>query len=232
MSNKNNIEGEGYNKGDEYEDKITNILIDKQILPKDYQRAGASHKSDIVVPYNNKKINIEIKNKSKGADYGQKELKWSNEKKFYWTDKSPNDPIVKLYNKLNIIEKYLDKDYVPRRYSIDISKLTKVDKQYDLDMCKKTFPIPLKALEIYYENKKCYYIQIEKSGFYHLTKDIFKLGTPKYDGKIGLRLRTKTRSSKKIYMYGLLGKIALLEKPTPSHLDIEELDGREFPFKD
>jgi hypothetical protein len=98
-------------------------------------------------------------------------------------------------------------------------------------MCKKTFPIPLKALFLYYENKNCYYIQIEKSGFYHLESDIFNLGTPRYDGKIGLRLRTKTRSSKKIYMYGLLGKIALLEKPTPSRFDLEELDGREFPFK-
>ena len=227
---KKNIQGKGYNKGDEYEDKITNILIDKEMLPQDYERAGASHKSDIVVPYKGKKINVEIKNKSKGADYGQKELKWSNERKFYWTDKNPNDPIVKLYKKLNIIEKYLDKDYVPRRYSVDINKLKKTDKQYDLDMCKKTFPIPLKALFLYYESKKCYYIQIEKSGFYHLKKDIFNLGTPKYDGKIGLRLRTKTRSSKKIYKYGLLGKIALLEKPTPSHMDIEELDGRKFPF--
>ena len=230
---KKNIEGVGYNKGDKYEDKITNILIDKEILPNDYKRAGASHKSDIIVPYKNKKINIEIKNKSKSADYGQKELKWSKERKFYWTDKDSNDQIVKLYKRLNIIEKYLDQDYVPRRYSVDIKKLTKADKQYDLDRCKqKAVPIPLEALILYYEIKKCYYIQIEKSGFYHLRRDIFNLGTPKFDGKVGIRLRTKTRSSKKIHMYGLLGKIALMEKPKPSKFDIEELEGREFPFKD
>ena len=52
---KKNIEGLGYNKGDKYEDKITNILMDKEILPNDYKRAGASHKSDIVVPYKKKK---------------------------------------------------------------------------------------------------------------------------------------------------------------------------------
>jgi hypothetical protein len=231
MSDKTIIVGEGYNEGDKYEDKITKILINKKILPTNYKRAGATHRSDIEINYKNKNINVEIKNKNKGADYGQKELKWSKEKKFYWTEKDPNDPIVKLYYRLNIIKKYLNKDYIPRRYSVDIHKLTKIDKQFDLDMCKKTFPIPLKALFLYYENKKCYYIQIEKSGFYHLEKDIFNLGTPRYDGKIGLRLRTKTRSSKKIYMYGLLGKIALLEKPTPSTFDLEELDGRDFPFK-
>ena len=35
---KNNIQGKGYNKGDKYEDKITNILIDKGILPEDYKK--------------------------------------------------------------------------------------------------------------------------------------------------------------------------------------------------
>ena len=39
MSNKNNIEGVGYNKGDKYEDKISNILKNKKILPEDYIRA-------------------------------------------------------------------------------------------------------------------------------------------------------------------------------------------------
>jgi len=63
-----------------------------------------------------------------------------------------------------------------------------------------------------------------------LAKDIHKLGVPRYDGEIGLRLRAKTRSSKKPYMYGLLGKIALLKKPNPSEYDLEELDGRKFPF--
>ena len=132
MSDKTIIVGEGYNEGDKYEDKITKILINKKILPTDYKRAGATHRSDIEINYKNKNINVEIKNKNKGADYGQKELKWSKEKKFYWTEKDPNDPVVKLYYRLNIIKKYLNKDYIPRRYSVDIHKLTKIDKQYDL----------------------------------------------------------------------------------------------------
>ena len=229
---KKNIQGKGYNKGDKYEDKITNILINKKFLPKNYKRAGASNRSDVEIIYKKKNIKIEVKNKDKGADYGQKELKWSKEKKFYWTDKNSNDPIVKLYYDLNIIGKYIDKNFIPRRYSKELNEITNADKKYDLKMCEKTVEIQLHALFLYYQNKNCFYIQIEKSGFYYLAKDIFNLGVPKYDGKIGLRLRAKTRSSEKPYMYGLLGKIALLKKPTPSQYDLEGLDGREFPFKD
>lgn len=227
---KNKIEGKGYNKGDEYEDKITKILIEKKILPQNFKRAGASNRSDIEIKYKNKIIFIEIKNKNKGADYGQKELKWSKEKKFFWTEKKINDPIVKLYNELNIIDNYIDKSFVPRRYSKKLNEITNEDKKYDLRMCEKTVKIPLEALFLYYKDKKCYYIQIENSGFYFLSKDISNLGVPKYDGEIGLRLRAKTRSSKKPYMYGLLGKIALLKKPTPSEYDLEQKDGKKFPF--
>ena len=61
MSDKTIIVGEGYNEGDKYEDKITKILIDKEILPKDYVRAGASDKADVEINFKGKKIKIEIK---------------------------------------------------------------------------------------------------------------------------------------------------------------------------
>ena len=63
----------GYNKGDKYEDKIANILIDKKILPKNYMRAGASDKTDIDFIHKNQNLNIEIK-ADENADYGQKYL--------------------------------------------------------------------------------------------------------------------------------------------------------------
>ena len=71
---KNNIQGKGYNKGDKYEDKITNILIDKGILPEDYKRAGASNRSDIEIIYKNPSTNNfqelwEITDKEKFAKY-------------------------------------------------------------------------------------------------------------------------------------------------------------------
>ena len=55
MSDKTIIVGEGYNEGDKYEDKITKILINKKILPTDYKRAGATHRSDIEINYKSKK---------------------------------------------------------------------------------------------------------------------------------------------------------------------------------
>ena len=45
-----------YNKGDAYEDKITNILIGKNILPKEYKRAGASDQPDIEIVFDKKKF--------------------------------------------------------------------------------------------------------------------------------------------------------------------------------
>ena len=95
MSDKTIIVGEGYNEGDKYEDKITKILIDKKILPIDYERAGASDKTDVDFIFNKKNINIEIK-ADENADYGQKELKWSKEKIMVGLGlkKDPNDPVV------------------------------------------------------------------------------------------------------------------------------------------
>jgi hypothetical protein len=92
-------------------------------------------------------------------------------------------------------------------------------------------------------------LQLENYGYYHLEKDTNSLGTPKFDGLISLRLRGKTiysteRKQKKNsdgkvitiktgkptpWNYSFLGVIKMSKKPTPSHLDIEELDGREFP---
>ena len=43
-------------------------------------------------------------------------------------------------------------------------------------------PIPLDTLFEYYAIKKCFYIQIENSGFYHLQKDKFEIGTKQFDG--------------------------------------------------
>ena len=68
-------------------------------------------------------------------------------------------------------------------------------------------------------------------------KDKFNLGTQQFDGQICLRTRAKYRKSKedipsRPWEYGLLAKIRLKKKPTPSKFDIEELEGREFPFKD
>ena len=232
-----------------YEDKIIEILKKKNLIPQDTKRTGGSDKADLVVNYKGNKIIIELKDKNQGADYGQKELIWSSDKLWSWSPgkNKTEDATVKLFKGLKIIENYIDKDFEPRRYSKKKSMKEKIksiyedvtveDYKYDLKcMEKPNIPIPLNTLFKYYAIKNCFYIQIEKSGFYHLQEDKFKLGTKKFDGQISLRLRAKYRGSrenmpKKPWDYGLLAKISLPTKPTPSHLDIEKLEGREFPFK-
>lgn len=238
------------NLGFEYEDKIIKILKHKKIIPQNKRRTGGSDKADLVIEFKNNKIITELKDKNKGADYGQKELIWDHEKFWSWSLGKTNkeDETVKLFKSLKIIENHIDKEFIPRKYSKKKTNQKKVksvyedvtveDYRYDLKhMEKDNIPIPLDTLFKYYEFKNCFYIQIEKSGFYHLKKDKFNLGTQQFDGEICLRTRAKFRKSKKDILktpweYGLLAKIRLKKKPKPSKFDIEELDGREFPFKD
>ena len=239
----------GYNKGDKYEDKIANILIDKKILPKNYMRAGASDKTDIDFIHKNQNLNIEIK-ADENADYGQKYLKWDKKNKWFWVKK---DNVTEMYKEMKIIDTYIKSSFIPRRFTINSQKITLGDKKYDQHQFERPeIEIPLKTLFEYYKQKNCYYIQIQNYGFYHLQKDTNSLGTKQFDGIIKLRLRAKTiNSTKKIYKtdklgnkvrintgiltpwnYGFLGVIKMTKKPTKSKFDIEELEGRKFPFKD
>ena len=237
------------NKGFDYEDKIIEKLKLKKIISADKKRTGGSDKADIIINYKNNEVIIELKNKDQGADYGQKELTWNSNKLWSWSlgKSKTEDSTVKLFKGLNVIENYISKDFIPRRYSkikevnIMRSKYENVTvDDYNFDrttMERPNIPIPLNTLFDYYKFKKCFYIQIERSGFYHLSMDKFNIGTEQFDGEIELRLRAKYRGSRKNistkpWDYGFLAKIGLKKKPTPSKFDLEELDGREFPFKD
>ena len=249
MANKKIIVGEGYNEGDKYEDKIAKILIDKKILPIGYVRAGASDKADVEINFKRKIIKIEIK-ADQNADYGQKYLKWDKTDKWSWV---ANDNVTKMYDKMNIIENYINKDFVPKKFTKEQNKISTADKRNDQkEFEKQNIIIPLETLFEYYSEKNCYYIQLENCGFYHLKEDIMSLGTSQFDAIITLRLRAKTiNTTKKIYKkdtngkkirtdtgiptpwnYGFLGVIKMYKKPSLSQYDLEELDGREFPFKD
>lgn len=234
------------NKGFDYEKKINQILIQKKLLPKNNKITGGADKADVSIIYKNKKILIELKNKDKSADYGQKELLWTPEKKWYWTLKKVNDPINDLYEKLKIIENHIPKDFIPRKYSKVKDKKDKIksiyedikpeDYEYDKNKIeKRDIEIPLDTLFTYYEIKNRFYIQIENCGFYHLKKDKFNIGTKQFDGKISLRLRAKYRGSSrniliKPWDYGFLAKISINKMPTESTFDLEEKNGKKFPF--
>ena len=243
------IDGEGYNEGDKYEDKITKILIDKKILPGGYMRAGASDKTDIDFIFNNKNFNIEIK-ADENADYGQKFLGWKKDDGWTW---SKNDNVTEMYSKMKIIETYIDNSFIPRRFKKAKLQIKQEDKRYDQKKFEKSnIEIPLNTLFEYYAEKKCFYIQLQNYGFYYMKEDINNLGIPQFDGVISLRLRAKTiysteRKQKKNvqgktitintgkptpWNYSFLAVIKMSKKPTPSNKDVEELNGRKFPFKD
>lgn len=275
MSNENNIEGVGYNKGDKYEDRISNILKNKKILPKDYIRAGASDKADVEINFRDKKVKIEIKGEKKiNPDFGQVSLKWSKDKNWFWVEVEDKKEVIKIYKSLNIIKKHIN--FIPKRYTKNKDKITLADQKYDSQMEKSNIQIPVETLFKYYEAKNTYYIQIQNLGFFHLAKDIFNIGTTQFPGQVYLRLRHKVHDSyeykvfpndkdqikhfdtkKKKWVirvksertpphkryctgketpgaYSFFGVMKRDNKinSKPSKFDIEELDGREFPFKD
>tara|TARA_Y100000389_G_scaffold173814_1_gene183273 strand:- start:129 stop:593 length:465 start_codon:yes stop_codon:yes gene_type:complete len=154
---------------------------------------------------------------------------------------------------MKIIETYIDSSFIPRKFTKEKLLITKEDKIYDQKKFEKpNIEIPLNTLFEYYAEKKCFYIQLQNHGLYYMKDDINNLGVPQFDGTISLRLRAKTiysteRKRKKNdqgkfitintgklthWNYNFLGVIKMSKKPTPSNRDIEELDGREFPFKD
>ena len=225
---------EGYNKGDIYEDKIHKILIKKNFINKESSRAGASDRADIEVIYNNKNIRIEVK-ADENADYGQKSIKWSKEKGWTW---AKSDKVTKFYEEIKIIENYINKKFIPRKFTKERLKITQADKSYDQKNFEKPkIEIPLETLFNYYKIKNVYYIQLENYGFYHLSEDKLNLNTKMFDGKMVLRLRAKTIHSKDKkgnltpWNYNFYGVLKMLKKPTPSNFDLEEKDNKEFPFK-
>ena len=87
-----------YNKGDAYEEKIFQICEKKKILAPNFNRAGASGKSDIKILHKGAVYNIEVK-ADENADYGQKYLTWNKINGWEW---SIEDEITNLYDGLDL----------------------------------------------------------------------------------------------------------------------------------
>ena len=93
---------------------------------------------------------------------------------------------------------------------------------YDYANFKDAFmSIPSNALSDHYAKKGTYYIQVGKSGFYHLKKDVAKLGTPKFDATLKLRIRIKRRTSRELNGYGFLTALKIDKKSSKSKFDLD-----------
>ena len=214
------------NLGQQYEQKIRDLLRAKSLLPLlletnlDGNDAGFTHKG---VSYF-----VEVKNRT-APDFGQKGLIWErSSKNWNWREQ---DIVSNLYDQFGA-KKHIDKNFVPRRYSVEpLHKLTLADKKYDQKQFEKR-GVELKNLNLlyqFYARKKCYYIQIEGKGLYYLLQDIANLNVPRFVPELNLRLRAKTHHSSPTYAYSFFAVMtAKTSAMHQSQFDLEEKAGK-FP---
>ncbi len=209
-----------YNLGQKYEIKIREILKQQRILPNNLSGndAGFIHKG--------KDYFIEVKNK-RAPDFGQRGLKWNQENGWEWRIK---DEISDLFDEFGAREK-INKDFIPRRHTIPQEELTIRDKQYDQEKIKKSGITidDINPLYEYYAEKDCYYLQIERKGFYYLKKDVANLKVPQFKADLTFRLRAKTHHRSPIYAYSFFAVLNVYTRNiTISDYDLEEIVGK-FP---
>jgi len=204
------------NKGQLYEEKINQLLDDKDLLPNNLGE------NDSGFIFGGKTYYVEIKN-YQAPDFGQKGMVWSKDSGWTWRQ---NDIITDLYDDFGVFD-FIYEGFVPRRYTKNKDDITKEDKVYDQQHFEKS-GIKLddvKYLYEYYKRKNCFYIQIEDKGFYYLQEDIGNLGVPQYKPSLTLRLRAKTHHSIPIYQYSFFAVIQIGEKPIKSTFDLEKKVG-------
>jgi hypothetical protein len=216
----------GYNKGDNYEQNIFDLLTSKGLIAIGSARGGAGNATDIKFLHDFQEYNLEVKLDLE-ADYGQKMLKWDNGIWSWCVD----DAVTSFYTSVGVLDIVNAKNLIPNRYSIARDEITAQQKNQDQKAFEDKVEIEINSLYDFYGGKDCYYIQIGGYGFYHLKQDILSLGTPQFDCRMKLRLRAKTIHSSPVYKYGFYAvlKVDKKEKPKKSCYDLEQKDGREFP---
>lgn len=216
----------GYNKGDNYEQNIFDLLHLRKLLVLNSTRGGAGNSTDIKFLHSLQENNLEVKLDLE-ADYGQKMLKWDNGIWSWCVD----DSVTSFYTSVGVLDIINNKNFIPNRYSIPKHEITAQQKNQDQKAFEDKVEIDINSLYDFYGSKNCYYIQIGGYGLYHLKQDILALGTPQFNCKMKLRLRAKTIHSTPIYKYGFYAvlKVDKQGKPQKSCYDIEEKDGRRFP---
>jgi hypothetical protein len=215
------------NKGLIYEESIRNILIAKGLLPPTLIVNVKDGKADAGFIHDGKEFFLEIKNQT-APDFGSKKIIYDAKyDRWKWNDP---DRISQLFNRLGVLKKI--NDFTPRKYVKADSKLTKTDKKFD----RQNFEHRIVDLGMagrnllydYYAEKKCYYIQIEGKGFYHLKRDVADLGVPKFNPTVELRLRAKTHGSDNIANYSF--RVVIVSKRETMKESIYDIEGKTKKF--
>ena len=211
------------NKGAKYEKKIWNICSDKELIYPNTTNAGGGDGADVFIAHQGNKIAVECK--TFGADYGQNGLYYQGG--------------VWKWNKDTEATKYLEslgaRSYIPQNFIPFNQKPTDEDKQKTWSQDKKkklgknerihdqtgietSISVPKESLEKFYNQKECFYIQIDGYGFYHLGEDKYSLGTAAFDGELSLRFRAKSHDNFERYV-----KINHKKKKLSQKIMIEEI---------
>lgn len=207
------------NAGQKYEEKIRDILAQKNMLP-----ANLNH-NDAGFVHHGQDYYLEVKNRT-APDYGQKRIRWDNTNAWQW---SKPDQITALYDALGVIN-YIDPQFSPKRYTVvPATKITDADVSYDQRHFEKSGIIlpSIDALYDYYERKQCFYIQREGYGFFCLRTDAASIGAPQFAPELTLRLRAKRHHSTPAYNYSFFAVIQI----APYHFkSIYDIEGKTGPF--
>ena len=219
---------EGKNKGIKYEDYISQILENKGLT--DGTTGGASKNPDVYINHNYVTIPLEVK-KDLSADFAQIELRWDRSSGFYYSERTQNPAFRQfLIDETSFLDQIND---IWTDIPIKFTKANHVieDLESDLDHfpdIKTTINATL--IEEFYTSKipSINYMQIGTKGFYYLKRNICSLNADRLVGEAILRARVKTRSRSYV-KWGFLVAIKL-KTVVPSEYDIEEQNGKVFPF--
>ena len=109
----------GYNKGDNYEQNIFDLLTARGLIAIGSTRAGAGNTTDIKFLHDFQEYNLEVKLDLE-ADYGQKMLKWDNGIWSWCVD----DAVTLFYTSVGVLDIVNAKNFIPNRYSIARDEIT------------------------------------------------------------------------------------------------------------
>ena len=204
------------------------MLVERGLLPTHLLGKLTLTGNDAGFVHKRKGYFLEIKNRT-APDYGAKKIVFDKGKKrWFWNEP---DEMSDLFDEIGVLKQI--KKFEPRKYIKPDDRLTQADKDFDRKNFEQTIVLPgtsgAALLHKYYARKRCYYIQIEGKGFYHLLDDRADLRVPKFTPEVSLRLRAKPHSSYPVHNYSFRIVIVASRRSIPLSLfDLE--DENRFPL--
>ncbi len=131
----------GYNKGDNYEQNIFDLLTAKGLIATGSTRGGAGNATDIKFLHNFQEYNLEVKLDLE-ADYGQKMLRWNNGIWSWCVD----DAVTEFYTSVGVLDIVNAKNFIPNRYSIARDEITAQQKNQDQKAFEDKVEIDINSL--------------------------------------------------------------------------------------